>query len=88
MNMNDIGGPIEFLNGFYHSLCKEDRPFVVVREQFSVFIGKSSFSLKVLLIVDKIDLDTLFGNGGHFDDKRHVHIVDDQIHPGKPNNLG
>ena len=78
--MDDVRRPVQLLDGFNNSFGKENRPFVIVREQIPVLIGKNRLSPKIFLVVNEVDLHALLGDRGHFDDQGHVHVVDDQIH--------
>ena len=81
MDVDDIRRPVEFLDGLHHTLREKNRPLVIVGKEVPLFIGEGGFSLEVLFVIDEIDLNPFFWNGSHFDDQRHVHVVDYQVHP-------
>src|SRR5690554_6045444 len=87
MNMNNIRNPIQFLNGFDYSFCKKDGSFVIIFKKISILIFVSSFPFKVFVIINKIDLNSLFGYRGHLNNQRHVYVIDNQIHPREANYL-
>ena len=38
---------------------------------------KVAFSFKILFVIYKINLHSLFWNRSYFDNKRHIHVIDD-----------
>ena len=43
------------------------------------------FSVKILLIINKIYLQSDLWNGGYFNDQRVVRVVHDKVHPREAN---
>ena len=81
--MHDIRHPTQFFDRFEHTPRKENRPFVIVGEETSLSVAQREFTLKVVLVVDKIDLDTGRRDRRDLDNQLMVVIVDDQIHARK-----
>src|SRR5690554_5350523 len=87
MYMNNIWSPVELFYSFDYAFGKKYGPFVVVLIQLSIFIGIRGLSLKIIVIVNKINLNSFLWDRSHFYDQWHVHIIDDKVHSRKSNHF-
>src|SRR5512135_230971 len=85
--MNNVGGPSQFLHSLDHSAGKEEGTLVIIIELLAGSVSHSMFSLEIILVVDEINLHPGRLYGCDFYDQRMIGVVDDEIHPGKPDHL-
>lgn len=62
--MNDVGSPAELTNGLDHSLAKEDGTLIVILVEFIFLVVENRFAVKIIFIINKIDLQLGIWNGG------------------------
>ena len=85
--MNYIWRPAEFFYGFQDAATEEYHPVLIVLEIFLLGITEYQLSLKILFVVDEIDLHPGTLDGSYLDDKRMVVVVDNQVHPAQPDDF-
>ena len=78
--MHDIRAPAELLDRFEHAPGKEDRPLVVIRKKRSVFVPDHGLAVKIVLVVDEVNLHAGRRNRRDLDNQLMIVVVDDQIH--------
>src|SRR5690606_22895578 len=81
MAVNNIGRPAQFFYRFYYASAKENGTLIIIFKEIIILIIKGSLSLKVLLIINKINLHTRLWHRCYLDDQGLVHIVHYNIDP-------
>ena len=85
--MYHVRSPSELLHGLKYTACEEDRSLAVVLEEVSVIVAIDAFSVEIILIINKIHLHPGCRDRCNLDYERSVHVVDDDVHSGKADNL-
>ena len=86
MTVDNVGGPPQLLHRLHHATHKEDAALVVIGAH-GLFGHPVGTTLKIVVVVDKIDLHTSRLNRSYLDDKGVIGVVDDQVHTRQPNDL-
>ena len=81
--MDDIGRPPQFFDGFEYAPCEKYGTFIVIGEQFSVFIPNDCFSMEIVFVVDEIDLDAGRRDLSDLNNELMIVVIDDQVHSGE-----
>ena len=64
MAMDDVRAPSQLFHGFQHSAGVKYRTLVIICEEFVVFVVEGEFPVKVVLVVNEIDLHACLLDGG------------------------
>src|SRR6218665_2435863 len=83
--VNYVGGPAKFADSFNHSFTEEYGTFVVVFVKAIFLIVKYRFPMKIIFVVNKLNLQFSIGHGSPLDDERFLFVADQNINPGKTN---
>ena len=78
--MDHVRCPSELLDCLEDTPCEEYGSFAVVLEEFTIFVIVDLLSVEVVLVVDEIYLHSCCRDRCHLDNKRSVHIIDDNVH--------
>ena len=81
--MDDVRTPTQFLDCFQYTACIENSACIVVFIFNAVLINHLQAVLKVIVVVDKVNLHAGRLYGSYFNDKRMVGIVNDKVHAGE-----
>ena len=78
--MDYVRSPSELLYCLKDTSCEEYSSFAVILEEFTIFVIIDLLSVKVVFVVDEIYLHSCCRDRCHLDNKRSVHIIDDDVH--------
>ena len=85
--MNHIGHPTQFLHGLEYTARIKYGTLGIVCVLRSVLIGAHLSFVKIIIVVDEIDLNASGLNGSHFDDERVIGLIDDDVHSRQANHF-
>ena len=85
--MDDVGRPLELLDGLQDAACIEGGALGVVVIFLSVGIEGHLASGKVVVVVDEIDLHPGCRDACHLDDERVVGVVDHNVDTAQPDDF-
>ena len=85
--MNHVWSPSELLHCLQDTAGKEDRSLAVILEELAAFIAVDALAVEIVLIINKVYLNSGGRNRCNLDHKRSVDIVDDDVHSRKTDHL-
>ena len=68
------------LDSFQYAAGKEDTALVVVGILYAVLVGYALATVKEVIVIGEVDLDTGRLNRRYLDEQRMIRIVYDQVH--------
>ena len=85
--MDNIRAPAELFYRFQYASAKEYSAVVVILEKLLLGVPEGGFTLKIFLVINKINLHSGRLYGSYLNDERVIAVFDYQVHSGKANNL-
>src|SRR5690606_7893598 len=75
------GRPAQFFHRFQNPLAEENGSFIIVVKEVIFLIEENGFSMKIIIIVNEINLKLCIRNGSYFDNQRFFLVTNRNINP-------
>ena len=85
--MDDIGRPLQLLDGFQDATRIESGTLGIVLVLLAILVGRNPAPHEEVVVVNEVYLHSCCRNACHLDDEGMVRVVNHNVHSAQPNDL-